>query len=67
MFYENKLYLLLIGYVLRSQGTFYDCNKYILRTSCFGVFVLACKYAYVNVCVCIRLRLCAFVRVLRPR
>ena len=47
--YENKFYLLLIGYVLRSRGTSYACSMCIWRTSCFGVLVLTCKHAYVNV------------------
>ena len=38
---------LLIGCVLPSQGNSVDCSICILRTSCFGVLVLASEYAYV--------------------
>ena len=40
---------LFMGYAVASQSTSLDCCPRILRTSCFGVLVLTCKYAYVNV------------------
>ena len=45
---RRRRYLVLIGYVLHSKGNSSDYSKCILRTSCSGVCVLACKYAYVN-------------------
>ena len=46
---KTSFSLLLVGYVLRGRGTSYDCSMCIWRTYCFGVLVLTCKHAYVNV------------------
>ena len=42
-FHENKFYVLVIGYVLHSQGTTLDSSMCIWRISFCGVIVLACK------------------------